>query len=204
MIERMLAYPRRILQVRSVSDIYRDDYALYKRLRLDPHATFIGWAGGLPRERRDFLYWSGRQLLPQAAVCDSLTALKEECGELHRHLMGREFMNALIRLEPHLAGVFKIGHQGHRYRSKPELVLGTWFALRKIPVTREFDTGLYRAGSARPLVADFKLLPDGPLIEVLQNDGADRGSRGENYGKRWVDKQKCQTQNSPSTRSEAA
>lgn len=94
----MLAYPRRILQVRSVRDIYRDDYALYKRLRLDPHATFIGWAAGLPRERRALQYWSGRQLLQQATGCDSLTALKEEGAELHRHLMGRAFMNALIRL----------------------------------------------------------------------------------------------------------
>jgi hypothetical protein len=98
--------------------------------------------------------------------------------------MGRAFTNALVRLSPHLAGVFKIDHQGHRYRSKPELVLGTWFAPRGIPVIREFDTGLYRAGPARLLLADFKLLPDGPLIEVRQNDGADRGSRGENCGTR--------------------
>ena len=178
-------------EVRSMSRLWRSCPALYRRVRSDPHARLIFWAAGGPRDRCDMLYWTDEQLLTAAAAHGNLSELKRSGGELHRHLVGRALLPRLCAKAPWMVGNFRVGLGGHRYRSQPELLLGNWLEFNKIPVDREFHTGLRHTGSTRSVVADFRLLvnvkggEEGCLIELLQSDGEGRGERGKAYDERW-------------------
>lgn len=177
--------------IKTVSQIWRADPDLYRRVRSDPHSTLIFWAGGIHRGRRELLYWTDEQLLEAACDYDSLSQLKYEGGELHRHLAGRGLFQALLKRNPRLFNHFRVGHGGYRYRSLPELILGNWLEFNSIAVRREVNTGVRVARSQRSLVADFMFDEPGLIVELLQSDGPGRGSRGAAYAKRWQSKQEA-------------
>jgi hypothetical protein len=177
----LLAHP----EVRTMTSLWQMSPALYRKVRGDPHARLIFWAAGGPRSRSDLLYWTDEQLLEAAVEYRSLSDLKSRGGELHRHIVGRALLPKLCARASWMVGNFRVGFAGHRYRSQPELILGNWLEINAIPVVREFNTGLRHGESRRAVVADFKLLRDDCLVELLQSDGQGTGSRGRAYDARW-------------------
>ena len=180
-------------EVTSVSELWRTAPSVYRELRANPHARLIAWAAGIPRDRADLLYWTDEQLLDAASEYATLTELKYGGGEVHRHIMGRGLLGQLLARRPEMAGEFRVGLGGHRYRSLPELLLGNWFEIRGVEVIREYEVGVFLPGSSRSLIADFKILfpnqvdgsKSGLLIEILQSGGEGRGSVGRSYARRW-------------------
>jgi hypothetical protein len=176
-------------QISSTVDLSRADDRLYRRICKIPHWPLIKYLT-LTDSTGDFFYWCDDDLINKAGDYENFTHLKYAACGLHRHIMGRELKSKVELRWSHYITFARIGLGDKIYRSLGELVFGNMIVLAgtQDDFIWQYDTGLCRKDSNKPMISDFYCKSLDLLIEISMFIENGRGSRGESYDARRQEK----------------
>ena len=181
---------RQVSGVTTRTKFSRKHQRLYRRITAIPESSTIFRLGGLCGGHSDFFYFSDDELIHEASAYASMTELKNQGGEVHRHIKGRELESALMRAHPKFVGHFYVGLNGERFRSIPELVLGNWLSANGVECLHDAAFAPPEWGGKRPLQPDFLFKQRNFILELAQSSGG-TGTRRVKYDLRTKAKKAC-------------
>ena len=180
---------RTTFRIYTKTELAKKNIKLYRKVCCIPESSTIFRLAGLNKGREEWLYYSDDELINAATAFLSFTELKNQGGELHRHIKGRELECKLILMKPSYAIGFYSGLNERIYRSIPELTVGNFLILNKVNHIYEMSFSPASWSGTKSLKPDFYFPDQNAILEISQTFDPTRGSRRKMYVERTKNKE---------------